>query len=389
MLIRLSNSGNVAFLNEPLVKRREHAGGLTFSESIACPYGYIIYILNATSSVSDGKITPGSMKAISSLVAWWTDIVLRYFRYDAYEYPEPFETAYKKIQLHLNKPLSHFLLELWHRFDIDISLEDRQLYLADAIGFEPDTSRQIAVLAERICGPEHEFISELKRVVDSGERPRRAILHSSLRSLPPEQIKQIIEMFTEGIAENLLPLDNDENFRKLSQKFVEKAPQDIAARRLLAVAELHCGDTVKALATLEEAISLTTMDAQLYVDRALLFHASGDTQKAQADLISAMILDDEHAPAHLAFAELLTDSGQAYKAIDHYQKTLTLAPRFPRAWLAIAKLNLENDQLDNAKNCLERTLILDPWCSEAKQLIKQLSTTLDGGTPASHSGAEK
>jgi tetratricopeptide (TPR) repeat protein len=105
---------------------------------------------------------------------------------------------------------------------------------------------------------------------------------------------------------------------------IEKYPDDLQDRLLLARLDIRNNEIEEALALYNELIAMAPEDETLFLRLGFLYSEQNQYKEAEQTFLKALELNPESLFAHLYLARLATQTGNLNQAEKYYQKTLTL-----------------------------------------------------------------
>lgn len=145
-----------------------------------------------------------------------------------------------------------------------------------------------------------------------------------------------------------------------ARAFVEAAPDDVQAQRLLAAALRLSGDTDGALAAIDRALAGAPEDADLHLERAGLLLQARDLDRAEAALARSVGLDPNQFPAYIIQAQLAIGRGDLDEAERLVRTAARIAPEHPHVAAVEGMLALRRGRPDHALELLSRASQLAP-----------------------------
>ncbi|TBR09711.1 MAG: tetratricopeptide repeat protein [Lysobacter sp.] len=133
---------------------------------------------------------------------------------------------------------------------------------------------------------------------------------------------------------------------------VAQQPDDLRALRLLAAAQRLGGDSVAALATLDDALTREPEDADLHLERAGLLLQARQLDEAQAALARSVGLDPNQFPAYIIQAQLALGRGEFDEAERLVRTAARIAPEHPQVSAVEGLLALRRGRPDEALGLL-------------------------------------
>jgi tetratricopeptide (TPR) repeat protein len=129
------------------------------------------------------------------------------------------------------------------------------------------------------------------------------------------------------------------------------------------------GDTAKAMAFYQRAISTSPLAFEAMNNLALIYGKSGQMDRVLTLLEQAIRSDPENEAVYVNAANFYARQHQWKEALDNYDKTLQINPANPVAAIEKGKIYLEQGDTDNAIDSLSRALDVDPQSFEAYMLL--------------------
>lgn len=145
-----------------------------------------------------------------------------------------------------------------------------------------------------------------------------------------------------------------------ARAFVEAAPDDVQAQRLLAAALRLSGDTDGALAAIDRALAGAPEDADLHLERAGLLLQARDLDRAEAALARSVGLDPNQFPAYIIRAQLAMNRGELDEAERLVRTAARIAPEHPHIAAVEGMLALRRGRPDHALELLSQASRVAP-----------------------------
>ncbi|MDH3451529.1 MAG: tetratricopeptide repeat protein [Gammaproteobacteria bacterium] len=128
--------------------------------------------------------------------------------------------------------------------------------------------------------------------------------------------------------------------RNLLRKLASQAPHNVDVLHVSGVVEHESGNSVRAVALLDQAIALHPGDADCRFDLAEVYAATGRYALARNNYQHALLLDPEQADAYLGLGDVLLREARCVEAESAFRQALHYAPQDTDAlWGIIGALN--------------------------------------------------
>ncbi len=157
--------------------------------------------------------------------------------------------------------------------------------------------------------------------------------HNNLNKSKNDRVKELFE-----IAQNALEQNDNLEAKKALESLLILEPNNLDAKRMLAVSYLNMNNYPKAKELLEEILNQNPNDDLAHNMLANTLHKLGEDEQALFHHKKAVELDPEYAKYYYNWANTLYDLGKVQEAKELYQKALSLDPNFKEAQKAISEI---------------------------------------------------
>jgi Tfp pilus assembly protein PilF len=171
--------------------------------------------------------------------------------------------------------------------------------------------------------------------------------------------QRVFSHFTRGMDED--PKSKDAtDVMQLIRDDIERRPDDMEVRRVLAIGYAAQADFAAAVRELDEVLQRTPRDFDVLLDRAIYLASAGKEIEATAELEKLISTDPAHAAARSNLAGLHARRGRIDDAKVQFQKAMELAPNDPEVRYNFSLLLTRIGQVTSARQELENNLRRSP-----------------------------
>ncbi len=157
--------------------------------------------------------------------------------------------------------------------------------------------------------------------------------HSNLNKSKNDRVNELFE-----IAQNALDANDNLEAKKALESLLILEPNNLDAKRMLALSYLNMNNYPKAKELLEEILKQNPNDDLSHNLLANTLHKLNEDEEAIVHHKKAIELDPEYAKYYFNYANTLYDLGKIKEAKELYQKALSLDPSLEEAKKAISEI---------------------------------------------------
>jgi Tfp pilus assembly protein PilF len=159
---------------------------------------------------------------------------------------------------------------------------------------------------------------------------------------------------------------------KISSDVLARAPGNLDALEILALAKIEQGHHSAAEESLRSAIALAPNRRWPYADLSRLLLKLGRPAEAEEVSRAALAADPDNADAHAMLGSMLFERELLVAAAGHFERAIALVGRHPQLLVGLGRVRMREGRLDLARPLLEAAVAAEPGALEPAVYLAEL-----------------